>query len=77
MNNIRQTKTLAELEKYRNQLLDKLELAVVALDKDYISENSFQSFRVIWQIAIDVSKEQRITLISIQNNLAKQQKANP
>ena len=36
--------------------------AVNSLDKDRISEESFQSFRVVWQIAADMVHERREAL---------------
>jgi uncharacterized protein len=51
--------TPAEVESVRRQLMDMLGKVVVALDVDEISEESFQSFRVIWQIALDLVRERR------------------
>jgi len=57
--------TLQELESVRQALLQMLTEAVRSLDKDLISEDSFQSFRVVWQIALDVSRERRTSLAQI------------
>jgi uncharacterized protein len=45
------------------ELLDILAQAVRALDEDLISDDSFQSFRAIWQIANDVTKDRRMALL--------------
>jgi len=47
----------AALEELRHRLYDLLTEAVGALDKDQLSEESFQSFRGVWQIARDVIGE--------------------
>ncbi|HAN46064.1 MAG TPA: TRAP transporter substrate-binding protein [Cyanobacteria bacterium UBA8156] len=51
------------LEAQRLLLLDILTKAVQDLDRDDISEESFQSFRVVWQIALDVVRERRVALL--------------
>ncbi|NJK59129.1 MAG: TAXI family TRAP transporter solute-binding subunit [Oscillatoriales cyanobacterium SM2_1_8] len=51
------------LESQRLLLLDILTKAVQDLDRDDISEESFQSFRVVWQIALDVVRERRVVLL--------------
>jgi hypothetical protein len=43
-------------------LLPILTDAVGALDEDRISEESFQSFRVVWQISLDLIRERRHAL---------------
>lgn len=58
--------TVAETEAAQHSLLSILTKAVDALDQDHISEESFQSFRVVWQIAIDVIKERRQILLQNQ-----------
>ncbi|MEB3164730.1 MAG: TAXI family TRAP transporter solute-binding subunit [Prochlorothrix sp.] len=58
-----QSQSFKELERIREQLLAILPKAVRDLDKDVISEESFQSFRVVWQIALDVTRERRSILI--------------
>jgi hypothetical protein len=50
---------MAELDSYRAQLLAMLTEAVEDLDRDRMSQDSFQSFRVVWQIALDVIRERR------------------
>ena len=45
------------LEELRHSLYDLLTEAVGALDQDQLSEESFQSFRGVWQIARDVIGE--------------------
>ena len=56
------SKSLRELERIRHELLVMLTAAVRDLDQDVISEESFQSFRVVWQIALDVNRERRTFL---------------
>ncbi len=56
---VQATASAEELETIRLQLLDLLTQVVGALDADRISEEAFQSFRVIWQIALDISRERR------------------
>ncbi|MGQ9866246.1 MAG: TAXI family TRAP transporter solute-binding subunit [Pseudanabaenaceae cyanobacterium] len=51
------------LEGQRILLLDILTKAVQDLDRDDISEESFQVFRVVWQIALDVVRERRVVLL--------------
>lgn len=63
MHQVSESKTLGELEAARQSLLDILTNAVQALDKDLLSEESFQSFRAVWQIAIDVVRERRVLLV--------------
>ncbi len=47
----------AALEDLRHRLYGLLTEAVSALDQDQLSEDSFQSFRGVWQIARDVIQE--------------------
>lgn len=47
------------VEEIRLRLFKMLTEVVCALDEDRISEESFQSFRVVWQIAIDLLRERR------------------
>lgn len=59
MNQVKACTTVAELDDYRAQLLAMLTEAVQDLDRDRMSQESFQSFRVVWQIALDVIRERR------------------
>jgi hypothetical protein len=43
----------------RQQLFNLLTDVVWALDQERISEESFQSFRVVWQIALDLHRERQ------------------
>jgi TRAP transporter TAXI family solute receptor len=56
------THSPAELEQIRLELFHVFTQAVKDLDADHISEDSFQSFRVVWQTAIDAVREQRHSL---------------
>jgi uncharacterized protein len=67
LNEVPKSNTLKQLEAIREDLLKLLTSAVNDLDKDVISEESFQSFRVIWQIALDTVRERRITLYQQQS----------
>jgi uncharacterized protein len=67
LNEVTKTTTLKQVETIREELLQLLTSAVNDLDKDVISEESFQSFRVIWQIALDTVRERRITLYQQQS----------
>jgi uncharacterized protein len=58
----RNAQNTTQLEAITQQLLDILTQAVKALDEDALSEESFQSFRVIWQIANEVSKDRKLAL---------------
>jgi len=49
-----------EVETIRRQLLKLLTDVVCALDQERISEESFQSFRVVWQIAFDLLREHHV-----------------
>ena len=51
-----------ELEDIRNRALALLAQAVHSLDVDQISEDSFQSFRAVLVIALDVIRERKATL---------------
>ncbi len=62
MNRAQVSRTFDELEKIRRELLEILNQAVEDLDKDRISEESFQSFRVVWQIASEILRERKATL---------------
>lgn len=61
MNDSRES-DLGQTERNRQELLDILAEAVTDLDRDRISEESFQSFRVVWQIAMDVVRERQDSL---------------
>lgn len=52
--------TAAGLEGLHRELLDLLAGAVSDLDEDRLSSETFQSTRVIWQIAADLIRERRI-----------------
>ena len=67
LNDVFKSNTLKQVEFIREELLKLLTDAVNDLDKDVISEESFQSFRVIWQIALDTVRERRITLYQQQS----------
>lgn len=57
MRQLPETSSLKELEERRQALLVILEQAVNDLDEDRITDDSFQSFQVIWQIALDAVRE--------------------
>lgn len=52
--------SLASLDKIHSQLLDLLTRAVQELDEDRISTESFQSFRDVLTIALDVVRQRRL-----------------
>jgi TRAP transporter TAXI family solute receptor len=62
MNEAQTTRDVAKLDSIRHELLPILTDAVGALDEDRISEESFQSFRVVWQISLDLIRERRHAL---------------
>jgi len=66
MEQARASTTLNQIEAIRLDLLNILTRAVKELDENLISEESFQSFRAIWQIALDVLREQRVVLAQAQ-----------
>ena len=68
LNEVPKTNDLKQLEAKTEDLLKLLTSAVNDLNKDVISEESFQSFRVIWQIALDTVRERRITLYQQQSS---------
>ncbi len=53
-----------ELDEMRSELLAMLTAAVADLDKDKLSEESFQSFRAVLQIALEVIRERRELLVN-------------
>lgn len=53
----------AGLEPIRRELFALLTEVVCALDEERISEDSFQSFRVVWQIALDLLRERQAWLV--------------
>lgn len=55
--------SLPALEEIRMHLLGVLTSAVRDLDTDALSEETFQSFRAILQIALEVAKERRDALL--------------
>jgi len=63
MEKAQSAETHARLDEIRGQLLKQLANAVKALDEDKLSEDSFQSFRVVLQIALDVVQDRRRVLI--------------
>lgn len=52
----------ASYQPIKEALIGILTAAVQDLDQDRISEESFQSFRVVWQIAMDVVREKELAL---------------
>lgn len=54
----------ARLLTIRHQLLQMLMKAVIDLDNDHLSEQSFQISRVIWQVAFDLIRE-RVAAVGI------------
>jgi TRAP transporter TAXI family solute receptor len=56
------TDSLVTLDAIRSELLSVLTAAVRDLDADKLSEDTFQSFRAILQIALEVAKERRDVL---------------
>ena len=59
--------SLAPLDETWRELLKILTEAVRDLDADKLSEESFNSFRVILQIGMEVTKERRVLLSSTNN----------
>jgi TRAP transporter TAXI family solute receptor len=59
LNRAQASQELGELVKLRAQLVGLLTDVVKQLDEDKISEESFQSFRVVWQIAADMVRERQ------------------
>ena len=57
--------SIAPLEEIWNELLTILTEAVHDLDADKLSEESFNSFRVILQIGMEVTRERRSLLMSV------------
>ncbi len=59
----------SQTEEIRRQLRQTLSNAVADLDQDRLSEESFQSFRVVWQIVMDVAREREQKLKNEDNGL--------
>ena len=59
MNSAQATDSPDVLDQIRRELLSVLTAAVHDLDTDKVSEESFQSFRAILQIALEVARERR------------------
>jgi uncharacterized protein len=55
--------SIITLEAVRSQLVIVLTEAVQSLDLEKISESSFQSFRTVWQIALDLLREREAALL--------------
>jgi hypothetical protein len=64
MNSVQQIDSTTSLDEVWTELLKLLTDAVHDLDNDKLSEESFQSFRAILQIAMDITKERRAVLMS-------------
>jgi hypothetical protein len=64
---VQEVKSLAPLDETWRELLKILTEAVRDLDADKLSEESFNSFRVILQIGMEVTKERRALLSSTSN----------
>ncbi len=64
MNSAQEADSLASLERIWRELLAILAEAVQDLDADDLSEESFNSFRSILQIAMDVTRDRRAILMS-------------
>jgi hypothetical protein len=64
---VQEVKSLAPLDETWRELLKILTEAVGDLDADKLSEESFNSFRVILQIGMEVTKERRALLSSASN----------
>jgi uncharacterized protein len=62
---VQEVNSLAPLDETWRELLKILTEAVHDLDADKLSEESFNSFRVILQIGMEVTKERRALLISM------------
>jgi uncharacterized protein len=62
MNRAQRCEETIALEELRQRLYAILTEAVVALDNDQLSEESFQSFRGVWQIVRDVIGERSRSL---------------
>ena len=61
---VQEVNSLAPLDETWRELLKILTEAVRDLDADKLSEESFNSFRVILQIGMEVTKERRALLSS-------------
>ena len=61
---VQEVSSLARLEDIWRELLTILAEAVHDLDADKLSEESFNSFRAILQIGIEVTRERRAVLVS-------------
>ena len=57
-----ETDTAEDLDQIRQELTKILIASVNDLDEDRISDESFQSIRVLWQIAVDAVKERASTV---------------
>jgi hypothetical protein len=64
---VQEVNSLAPLDETWRELLKILTAAVRDLDADKLSEESFNSFRVILQIGMEVTKERRALLSSMSN----------
>jgi uncharacterized protein len=64
---VQEVKSLAPLDEAWRELLKILTEAVRDLDADKLSEESFNSFRVILQIGMEVTKERRALLSSMRD----------
>src|SRR5262249_46954009 len=64
------TESTAELATIRKDLISILTVSVHDLDVDRISEESFQSLRAIWQIAMDAVRE-KSALVEAELNRAR------
>lgn len=64
IHSVQETGSLTRLDEVWRDLLKVLTEAVHDLDTDRLSEESFNSFRVILQIGMDVTKERRALLTS-------------
>jgi uncharacterized protein len=64
MGSAQEANSLASLENIWRELLEILAEAVHDLDADKLSEESFNSFRSILQIALDVTRDRRAILMS-------------
>jgi hypothetical protein len=57
INQARVAESAKELSAIREELMRILSVSVVDLDEDRINEQSFQSMRAVWEIALDAVRE--------------------
>lgn len=66
INKIESTEDIEELQKLRDQLFNIFQLVVKDLDKDKISQESFQSFTFPWEVAINNLCHKELLLFNLE-----------